>query len=159
METPDGIRMRDFASEPIKDTQAEENVQHSKAKQSTFWSRYIRIIIEEDDCRDHLALERTFLAYVRTASAYAQFGVLLSQLFRLHNSDQGLNIPSTLKIGNAVGASTIAVAIIIMIIGAAYFAKQQRGLMKGVIVSRGWDVPIVATASFVWQRFDVDRES
>lgn len=149
LETPDGIRMRDFASEPIKGPLPRDDEQPPQEKTLTFWSKYVRLIIEEDDCRDHLALERTFLAYMRTASAYAQFGVVVSQLFRLNNSDRGLNVPATLRIGNAVGAGTIAIAIVLVLVAAAYFAKQQHGLVKGVILSRGYDVPAVVVASFV----------
>ena len=66
------------------------------------------------------ALERTFLAYVRTASAYAQFGVTMAQLFRLNLSHRGFQTPLTLKIGKALGATTEAIAIVVMLIGATY---------------------------------------
>jgi hypothetical protein len=55
----------------------------------------------------------------------------------------------TLKIGKALGATTEAIAILVSLIGATYFMKQQNGLMKGVILSRGWDVPLIALISFV----------
>jgi uncharacterized membrane protein YidH (DUF202 family) len=149
METPDGIRMRDFAAEHVKDSTTTESEPSTQTRISSFWSKYVRLIIEEDDCRDHLALERTFLAYIRTASAYAQFGVLMSQLFRLNDSDVGFRVPTTLTIGNAVGASTVGVAIVIVLTGAGYFVKQQRGLVRGVILSRGYDVPVIMVFSFV----------
>ena len=95
------------------------------------------------------ALERTFLAYCRTASAYAQFGVIVAQLFRLNTTDDGSQTSLTLKIGKALGATTEAIAIAVLLVGAVYFMKQQHGLMRGVIVSRGVDVLGMAIVSFV----------
>lgn len=39
--------------------------------------------------RDHLALERTFLAWLRTSLAFASIGIAVTQLFRLNVSAQG----------------------------------------------------------------------
>ncbi|KAL1978057.1 hypothetical protein VTN31DRAFT_916 [Thermomyces dupontii] len=36
--------------------------------------------------RDHLALERTFLAWLRTSLAFASIGIAITQLFRLNSS-------------------------------------------------------------------------
>lgn len=38
--------------------------------------------------RDHLALERTFLAWLRTSLAFASIGIAITQLFRLNTSIQ-----------------------------------------------------------------------
>ena len=106
----------------------------------SFWSSHVRITIHEAECRDHLALERTFLAYIRTASAFAQFGIVVAQLFRLTITSEGVMRSSALRIGKALGATTEALAIVIALIGAAYFAKQQSALMDKIILARGWDV-------------------
>ena len=73
----------------------------------------------------------------------------MAQLFRLNVTSDGATTSLTLKIGKALGATTEAIAIAVLLIGAAYFLKQQNGLMKGVILSRGWDVPFIALLSFV----------
>jgi uncharacterized membrane protein YidH (DUF202 family) len=148
METPEGIQMRDLAIKPVVNEEDPASQPETEEKQRNFWSRHIRIIIEEDDCRDHLALERTYLAYVRTASAYAQFGVTLAQLFRLNSTEKGIGTATTLRIGNALGATTEGIAILISLLGAAYFMKQQSGILKGVIISRGWDIITMASFSF-----------
>lgn len=41
--------------------------------------------------RDHLALERTFLAWLRTSLAFASIGIAVTQLFRLNTSIQSQN--------------------------------------------------------------------
>lgn len=40
------------------------------------------------------------------------------------------------------------IAIIIQLLGAAYFAKQQMGLMKGSIVGRGYEIWVMVALSF-----------
>ena len=41
--------------------------------------------------RDHLALERTFLAWLRTSLAFASIGIAVTQLFRLNSTIQSRN--------------------------------------------------------------------
>jgi len=43
--------------------------------------------------RDHLALERTFLAWLRTSLAFASIGVAITQLFRLNTSVSSRTTP------------------------------------------------------------------
>ncbi|KAE8336440.1 hypothetical protein BDV24DRAFT_155176 [Aspergillus arachidicola] len=52
-----------------------------------WWLTNIRpeVAAEDGDPRDFLALERTFLAYVRTANALASFAIVAAQLFILHH--------------------------------------------------------------------------
>lgn len=84
------------------------------------------------DPRDHLALERTFLAYVRTAGAILFFGVVFTQLFRLHRTD-------ALKC-SILAAATAGGAIAVVLIGCVRFFKQQKSLMHGKTLSAGWDL-------------------
>ena len=51
-------------------------------------SNYRSISLENKGsvARDHLALERTFLAWLRTSLAFASIGVAITQLFRLNTS-------------------------------------------------------------------------
>jgi uncharacterized membrane protein YidH (DUF202 family) len=157
METTEGIRMRDFALQPRKNngaTRGEEiherecEVANEVDKPGSFWSKRIRLIIHENECRDHFALERTYLAYVRTASAFAQAGVAVAQLFRLNTASSGEILPSSLKIGNVMGAATEGIAIVVMLTGSIYFLKQQHALVKGGIISRGWDIVLLAALAF-----------
>lgn len=59
--------------------------------------------------RDHLALERTFLAWLRTSLAFASIGIAITQLFRLNiiaqNQPQRFSIASTLPFSPLVGSS------------------------------------------------------
>ncbi|KAI4090468.1 MAG: hypothetical protein L6R37_007880 [Teloschistes peruensis] len=81
------------------------------------------------DARDYLALERTFLAHIRTANTLASLGVLLLQLFRLKEVNTG--------VGLALGASTASAGMIMVIIGAYRFFFQQQNLLRGEVVVGG----------------------
>ncbi|KAH0848978.1 hypothetical protein AYO21_12098 [Fonsecaea monophora] len=59
--------------------------------------------------RDHLALERTFLAWLRTSLAFASIGIAITQLFRLNTTIQSrsesLSIRQTIPLSPLVGHS------------------------------------------------------
>ena len=48
-----------------------------------------------------------------------------------------------------MGATGQGVAVIIALLGGVYFAKQQNGLVKGAIISRGYEVVTMMVLSFV----------
>lgn len=80
--------------------------------------------------RDHLASERTFLAYVRTSLAMASVGVAIVQLFTVSDlilPNQAMLVPpATMKIkdiARPVGASMVLLGIIIVIIGALFCSR------------------------------------
>ncbi|KAL8734242.1 MAG: hypothetical protein Q9181_003288 [Wetmoreana brouardii] len=85
--------------------------------------------LHNNDARDYLALERTFLARVRTANALALFGVALVQLLRLNNLDP--------KAGLAIGAVTAGGGAIIVLAGGYRFFLQQRKLLCGKALAGG----------------------
>jgi len=45
-----------------------------------------------------------------------------------------------LKVGKALGATIEVIAIVIMVLGTAYFFKQQTGIVKGMTTGRGYEV-------------------
>ncbi|QKX62243.1 uncharacterized protein TRUGW13939_09402 [Talaromyces rugulosus] len=143
--------------------------------------------------RDHLALERTFLAWLRTSLAFASIGIAVTQLFRLNSSitpkpdhqtssdslnpnadvnpilpiDQGssssllellLLTPSATdssggpndtrlrNVGKPLGATFIAIAILILLIGFHRYFQAQYWIVRGKFpASRG----SVALVTFV----------
>lgn len=107
-----------------------------------WWARHISLVILHTsdaptggDPRDYLALERTFLAYIRTASALVSFGVVITQLFVLKKVN-----PRT---GSIFGAIMSAGGVAVTLIGCSRYFKQQKYLMYGKAISAGWDIIIL----------------
>jgi len=82
--------------------------------------------------RDHLASERTYLAYVRTSLACASAGVALVQLFTLTASgsveNSGINLS---KFAKPLGAAIIIFALIILAVGSFRYFSTQSALVRG----------------------------
>lgn len=74
--------------------------------------------------RDHLANERTFLAWLRTSISLLGVGIAVTQLFRLNaTSDNASNAARSL--GKPLGVTFIAISIIFLLVGASrYFITQ-----------------------------------
>lgn len=79
--------------------------------------------------RDHLALERTFLAYTRTSLALASAGVALVQLFNTSNKAETDRIE---RYARPLGGSVIALGVIVLSIGLTRYFVVQSALVKGI---------------------------
>ncbi|KAG7448742.1 uncharacterized protein BT62DRAFT_1003447 [Guyanagaster necrorhizus] len=78
--------------------------------------------------RDHLASERTFLAYVRTSLALASAGVALVQFLSIASIH-----PGRIQIyARPIGASTIVLAIVLLVIAVIRFFSVQTYLTRGL---------------------------
>ncbi|KAJ8521038.1 hypothetical protein ONZ45_g2209 [Pleurotus djamor] len=91
--------------------------------------------------RDHLASERTFLAYVRTSLAIASTGVALVQLFTISVNTTDASVepasfaPASRKLqsfARPLGATTVVFAVIILVIGMTRYFTVQSALTKGM---------------------------
>jgi len=94
--------------------------------------------------RDHLALERTFLAWLRTSLAFASIGIAITQLFRLHSNlstdedAQPHSVEHLRHLGKPLGATFIGIAILVLTAGARRFYEIQGWLQHGKFpASRG----------------------
>jgi uncharacterized membrane protein YidH (DUF202 family) len=94
--------------------------------------------------RDHLALERTFLAWLRTSLAFASIGVAVTQLFRLNTSLSGSDDdpafgPDTLRqMGRPLGTTFLGASIVTLLLGYKRYYDSQQWIMKGKFpASRG----------------------
>ncbi|PYH79165.1 hypothetical protein BO82DRAFT_356765 [Aspergillus uvarum CBS 121591] len=114
--------------------------------------------------RDHLALERTFLAWLRTSLAFASIGIAVTQLFRLNNtgnvtgvdpSSQTLNIdPASVaissaaqrlrSIGKPLGTTFIGVAILILLVGFHRYFESQYWIIRGKFPASRGSVGLIA---------------
>ncbi|KAH8698516.1 hypothetical protein BGW36DRAFT_258533, partial [Talaromyces proteolyticus] len=132
--------------------------------------------------RDHLALERTFLAWLRTSLAFASIGIAVTQLFRLNSSitsgttgstTSSVNSPNVLtppidqsssslleillappsssgaggarlrNVGKPLGATFIAIAILILLIGFHRYFEAQYWIVRGKFPASRGSVAVV----------------
>ncbi|PBK67386.1 hypothetical protein ARMSODRAFT_1085929 [Armillaria solidipes] len=95
----------------------------------------IRLVLANNGsvARDHLSLERTFLSYVRTSLALACAGVAVVQFCTLASTGLG-NIQAFAR---PLGASTVVLAIALLVVGVIRFYTVQTHLTRGLFpVSR-----------------------
>ncbi|KAI1504398.1 hypothetical protein F5X99DRAFT_372172 [Biscogniauxia marginata] len=100
--------------------------------------------------RDHLALERTFLAWLRTSLSFASIGIAITQLFRLNISiGDGHDDPQFLRVrhlGKPLGATFLGISVLVLFLGYQRYFQSQEWIMKGKFpASRG----TVVLVSFV----------
>ncbi|KAH8910946.1 hypothetical protein BR93DRAFT_874592, partial [Coniochaeta sp. PMI_546] len=101
--------------------------------------------------RDHLALERTFLAWLRTSLAFASIGIAITQLFRLNTS---LSAPSgstnqTLQhLGRPLGTTFLGVSILILFLGYNRYLQGQYWVMKGKFPASRGTIMLVSFVAF-----------
>ncbi len=105
-------------------------------KAKIWWSHNIRLTIpwpfNNGDPRDYLALERTYLAYIRTSSAIVSLGVVIIQLFILKNVSR--------TTGVVLAATLCGGGIIVVLVGCFRFFRQQGSMNRGKALCAGWDM-------------------
>ncbi|CAL8575538.1 hypothetical protein XPA_001457 [Xanthoria parietina] len=110
--------------------------------------------------RDHLALERTFLAWLRTSLAFASIGIAITQLFRLNTTisrREGLEPElggsyRLRQVGKPLGATFMGIAILILIVGGRRYFESQYWIIRGKFpASRGsiFLVTLIAAALII----------
>ncbi|KAI7124028.1 hypothetical protein KC316_g17897, partial [Hortaea werneckii] len=111
--------------------------------------------------RDHLALERTFLAWLRTSLSFASIGIAVTQLFRLNTSLADSESTSTAssslssdqlrqqaisiadqdrlrQVGKPLGATFLGISILILLLGFHRYFESQHYVIRGKFpASRG----------------------
>jgi uncharacterized membrane protein YidH (DUF202 family) len=103
--------------------------------------------------RDHLALERTFLAWLRTSLSFASIGIAITQLFRLNttiaSSNPAISSPQARlrHVGKPLGATFIAISILILFIGFHRFFESQHYVIRGKFPASRGSILIVATVA------------
>ncbi|OJJ31237.1 hypothetical protein ASPWEDRAFT_688999 [Aspergillus wentii DTO 134E9] len=109
-----------------------------------FWTRNVVLTVPQKSNRDHFALERTFLAYIRTSVMIAMQGVLIALLFRLQRrTAQPKKGPGFYEIGIPLSIAYHSVALLVALIGANRFWRQQHAIGLGKVHVGGWELNVI----------------
>ncbi|KAJ9192887.1 hypothetical protein DTO164E3_8120 [Paecilomyces variotii] len=142
----DRITARRTRSQSQSQASQRSNVHGRFSAIRKFWTRSIVLTVPQKSSRDHLALERTFLAYIRTSVATSMLGVLIAQLFRLQR--ERLSPPphgfGFYTVGIPLSVACHGVAILIAALGAHRFWKQQHAIALGKVYAGGWELYCIA---------------
>ncbi|KUJ22465.1 uncharacterized protein LY89DRAFT_664282 [Mollisia scopiformis] len=102
--------------------------------------------------RDHLALERTFLAWLRTSLAFASIGIAITQLFRLNTTaaSNGGDDPykHLRQMGKPLGATFLAISIVMLGVGFHRYFESQYWIIRGKFPASRGSVALVAAITF-----------
>lgn len=96
-----------------------------------------------------IALERTYLGYLRTSFAFTSLGIVVAQLVRLpHEQSTGSRV-GIRTLGIPLAGICIGAAIVITILGAFRFWRQQNALARGKVHAGGWEMNMIACITVV----------
>ncbi|KAK3310594.1 uncharacterized protein B0T15DRAFT_518907 [Chaetomium strumarium] len=115
--------------------------------------RYFKSIELENKgsvARDHLALERTFLAWLRTSLAFASIGIAITQLFRLNTSlaEDTKQAERLRHLGKPLGTAFLAVSILILLLGYNRYLQGQHWVIKGKFPASRGTIMLVSLIAF-----------
>ncbi|KAJ5520957.1 hypothetical protein N7463_001410 [Penicillium fimorum] len=109
-------------------------------KLTQLWTHNVTLTVPQKSSRDYFALERTFLAYIRTSVALAQQGVLIAQLFRLQAAEELADRLGFRRVGTPLSVACYCVGILVALVGAYRFWRQQNAIARGKIYAGGWEL-------------------
>ena len=104
------------------------------------WERHVYIKVPVEKRRDHLALERTYLGYLRTSLALSMIGVIIAQLFRLQSNKLPSREVGDFVVGVPLALCFIGGSIVVILLGAVRFWRQQTAMARGKVWAGGWEI-------------------
>ncbi|KAI9848413.1 MAG: hypothetical protein M1837_000208 [Sclerophora amabilis] len=109
-----------------------------------FWARNVSVVISaDDDLRNYYALERTFLAYIRTSIALSLTAVMVTQFYVL--SDNGSNQGGFTfhSVGKPLACTLVGISIVVALVGLVRYLRQQAAMVLGKALTGGGDLLLI----------------
>ncbi|KAH8596602.1 hypothetical protein B0O99DRAFT_102823 [Bisporella sp. PMI_857] len=113
-----------------------------------FWRLQVRVVVPHESCRDHLALERTYLAYLRTSLALSMLGIIVAQLFRLQHAPNPSGVFGFYVLGKPLSCICQGAAIYTLFIGAFRTWRLQNAIVRGKAITGGFEIILMAAGIF-----------
>lgn len=166
-----GGEIAPFPNTPCPTAATTSNKKHDWL--TIFWYRHVSVSVPHVKCRDHLgqcwftlspstafrinqqkeltnwhtANERTALAWIRTAQAFAMLGVVIAQLMRLTHSTNPNPVFGFFVVSLPLSSMCHIMALLIACVGFYRFMHWQKELVRGNAISSGWELLTVGTLS------------
>ncbi|KAK6214917.1 hypothetical protein QIS74_07936 [Colletotrichum tabaci] len=106
-----------------------------------FWAEHVSVVVDFETCRDHLALERTFLGYLRTGVVTAILGTVVAQLLALQPPDSGFGYT---MVGKPLATVCYCFSMCITMLGACRVWRIQHAMFLGKTLSGGFEIMTIA---------------
>lgn len=123
-----------------------------RSRWKDFWAGFQSIELENKGsvARDHLALERTFLAWLRTSLAFASIGIAVTQLFRLNTTteDENSSFNSLRHVGRPLGTTFLGISVLVLFLGYHRYYQSQQWILKGKFPASRGTILIVSLVAF-----------
>ncbi|MCJ1403235.1 hypothetical protein MMC11_006458 [Xylographa trunciseda] len=164
----EGTRRRKSSVASKRGRRADDGSAEGEAEEeeeASWWRRFVEKYgsVELDNkgsvARDHLALERTFLAWLRTSLAFASIGIAITQLFRLNTTiSQGEGLtpvpvpPGTVRlrqVGKPLGATFLGIAILVLVVGGRRYFESQYWIIRGKFPASRGSVCLITVVALV----------
>ncbi|KAG0637320.1 hypothetical protein HOY80DRAFT_973656 [Tuber brumale] len=107
---------------------------------AAFWDNHMSVVVPSNAARDHLALERTYLAYHRTSLVFAISAAITAQLALIQQTPTPSTTFGFHRIGKPISVLLVCFSLAISVLGVLRWWKLQSGLLRGVAVAGGIEV-------------------
>ncbi|KAM9890296.1 hypothetical protein OXX69_012611 [Metschnikowia pulcherrima] len=135
-----------MSQEDYRSISAEETPLTGSAKSAGFFRQYASLSLENSGAvaRDHMANERTFLAWLRTSLSLVTIGIGIVQLLKLKNESEDLS-----RYAKPLGASFVFIGIMTLVMGTLRYFRVQTMLLSSYYPASQFSVTFLVGTVFL----------